>query len=579
MAVHVKRLLRFGPFEVDVNAGEIRKSGRRVRLQEKPFRVLEALLEYPGEVVGRDELRLRLWPADTFVDFDLGLNSAVNKVRRVLNDTATSPTYVETMGRRGYRFIAAVEADPPTSRAASLGWAPADPVVSSLAVLPLANLSGNHDEDYFCDGMTEALIAQIAGIRALRVISRQTSMQYRGSRLSLPAIARELGVDGLVEGSVLRAGGRVRVGVRLVHGPSDRQMWNGRWERELSDVLVVQAEIAAAVGQAVAATITDDERSRLALSRNIDPAAYDLYLKGRYCWRSRTRDGLLRSVEYYRQATALEPSFALAHAAEAESHGPLGYLALVHPSQSTPQMRAAATRALDLDPNLVEGLTALAACEGFHERRWRDAESHFRQAIALNPNYSTAYLWYGKLLEIEARFDECLALTRQGLALDPLSLRARAAYGWELFMAGQVDEGLHELNTVLELDSGNFFGLRDRAIVDVSRGRHAEAAAAFAAVAEHGSQAHALALGGRPDEARAALRQLDELATGQYQSPLQFALAHLGLGDLEAMFASLEQAIAIAVVDLPSIHVDPRFKQLRGNPRFASILSRLHLPA
>jgi TolB-like protein len=571
--------VRFGPFEVDMSAGEVRKRGRRMRLQDKPFRVLEALLEYPGEVVGRDVLRTRLWPADTFVDFDTGLNSAVNKVRRVLGDSAATPLFIETLGRRGYRFIASVDPAPgATASSAALGWAPGLPTVSSLAILPLANLSGNEQEEYFCDGMTEAVTGQIAGIRSLHVISRQSASRYKGSRQPLPAIARELGVDALVEGSVLRDGGRVRIEVRLVHGATDRYLWSGRWERELSDVLVLQSEIAAAVGQAVAATITEDERTRLAQTHNIDPAAYDLYLKGRFCWRQRTREGLLRSVEYYRKATALAPAFALAHAAEAESHGPLGYLAFVPPNESTPPMRAAATRALQLDPCLVEGLTALAACEGYHEWRWSEAEAHFQQAIAFNPNYSTAYLWYGKLLEILGRHDESVAATRRGVALDPFNLRARSLLGWELFMAGHVDEARHEFESVLELAPDNFFALRDRAITDVVSGRYSEAVPAFEACGDRGSLAHALGCAGRHDEAHAVLDALSAAGRTAYVSPLQMALGHLGMGRLDDMFVCLERALPIGVVDLPEIRVDPRFVPVRHDRRFASLTARMHLP-
>ncbi|HEV8394626.1 MAG TPA: winged helix-turn-helix domain-containing protein [Vicinamibacterales bacterium] len=576
MAAHVRRQIRFGPYEVDVSAGEIRKHGRRVRLQEKPFRILEALLEYPGEVVGRDELRARLWPADTFVDFDTGLNSAVNKVRRALGDSAAHPVYVETLGRRGYRFRAPVEA--PEAPPPAGGPVPSPPAITSLAVLPLANLSGDERETYFCDGMTEALIAQIAGIRALRVISRQSIVRYKDSRMPLPAIARELRVDGLIGGSVLRDGGRVRIGVQLVEGATDRHVWNGRWERELQDVLVIQSEIATAVARAVAAAITDDEQSRLARARDIDPTAYDLYLKGRYFWRSRTREGLLRSVEYYRKALALDPQFALAHAAEAESLGPLGYLAFVPPGESSPAMRAAATRALAIDPSLVEGLTALGACEAFHEWRWRDSEEHFKRAIAVNPNYSTAFLWYGKALEIEGRFDESLAATRRGVALDPLSLRARAALAWALCMNGDADEGLHEFDSVLELDPHNFFGLRDRAVVHASSGRPGEAAAAFVSTNELGSLVHALAVDGRRAGACDVLARLEAASRDVYISPLQFAVAYLGLEQTERVWATLERGVDTRAVDLAGVRVDPRFASLRGDARFDAVLARMGLP-
>jgi tetratricopeptide (TPR) repeat protein len=242
-------------------------------------------------------------------------------------------------------------------------------------------------------------------------------------------------------------------------------------------------------------------------------------------------------------------------------------------------MRAAAERALEIEPQLVEALAALAACEAFHEWRWTEAEARFRHVLATNPNHTIGYLWYGKLLELQGRFEEGIAAMRQGVALDPLILRSRSALGWQLCLGGHQAEGRYELNGVLELDPDNFFGLRDRAILDVADGRTAEAAEAFEAVNELGSLAHALARGGRPEDAARALTRLEDASRRGYQSPLQFAIGYLGLGDLDRMFDRLEEALAIGVVDLPSINVDPRFSELRSDARFASILTRLHLPA
>ena len=574
-----RRVARFSVFEVDFHAGELRKRGRRLRLQEKPFQVLQLLLEAPGDVVTREDLRARLWPADTFVDFDNGLNNAVNKVRRALGDSAARPSYVETVGRRGYRFIASIEADLRTVEPPPVGWIPAPrPTITSLAVLPLANLSGNEQEDYFCDGMTEALIAQIAGIGSLRVISRQSIVRYKNSALPMPKIAAQLGVDALIEGAVVRAGGRVRVSVQVIHGATDRHLWSGQWERELSDVLVVQAEIAAAVADAVAVRLSSDEASRLARAGNINPAAYDAYLKGRFCWQQRTRDGLLRSIEYYGQAIHIEPAFSLAHAAAAESYGPLGYLSILPPHVATPAMRAAATRALELDPDLVQGLSAIAACESFHEWRWREAERHFRQAISVSPNYSTAFLWYGLMLEIEGRDEEALAATRRGLALDPLNLRARSELGWALVVTGRLVEAYAELRAVLELDPQYFFARRALGVADVVTGRYDTAVSTLETIGERGTLAHALARAGRITDAETILEQLNQSAADQYISPVQVALVHLGLGRTGDALAALEQAFDVHAVDLAAVRVDPRCAPLRREPRFMSVIRHMNLP-
>ena len=301
--------LRFGRFELDARAGELRRDGRRVKLQEKPFRLLELLLQRPGEVVTRDELRQRLWPADTFVDFDNGLNTAVNKVRSALGDAAENPLFVETLGRRGYRFIAPLESPPAAppvavevpdrrprpvltaaialvlvaavSVVALRRWPRRGsvPPITSLAVLPLVNLSNDPEQEYFADGMTDALITDLASIRALRVISRQSVMAYKGSRKSLPQIARELDVDGVVEGSVARSAGRVRVTAQLVQAPTDRHLWAREYERDAQDLLALQSELVASIAREIRAVVTPEELARLGRPRATSVAAYDDYLR------------------------------------------------------------------------------------------------------------------------------------------------------------------------------------------------------------------------------------------------------------------------------------------------------------
>ena len=374
-SVEGRRVTRFGGFELDLRSGELSKQGVRVRLQDKPLRILELLLERHGEVVTRDELRQVLWPGDTFVDFDGGLNTAVNKLRAALGDSAERPRFVETVGRRGYRLIASVEAVeaapelpalapvPSRGRAGSAGppaapqgrrlrpivmlagaalvaalgavlWSKLSPAptpagIRSLAVLPLKSLSSQSEDDYFADGITEALITQLAGVRSLRVISRQSVMRYKDSNKSLPEIARELGVDAVVEGSVARSAGRVRVSAQLIHAPVDRHLWANSYERDLVDVLALQAEVAAAIAGEVRATLTAPDRARLARNRPVDPEAYDLYLRGRYFFYRRFQDDpvptISKSVDYLEKAIAKDPQFALAHAALAEAYGPFAH--------------------------------------------------------------------------------------------------------------------------------------------------------------------------------------------------------------------------------------------------------------
>ena len=388
-------IVRFSTFELDLRAGELRRAGVRVKLQDKPFRLLVALLERPGEVVTREELFRRLWPSDTFVDFDNGLNNVVNKVRAALGDAADSPRFVETVGRHGYRFIAPVDPAPPppvpapapdvaTSKppravprrllavaavvvVVALAVAatregtrevPAAPI-RSLAVLPFDTLSAARDDEYLADGVTDALITELAGIRALRVISRQSVIRYKGSQKGLPEIARELDVDALVEGSVVRSGNRLRVTAQLVHGPDDRHLWARSFERAEGDMLALQADIARAVAAGVRATLTAPEQARLARAEDVDPAAYDLYLRGRYFfnrrWLGDVEGSLLKCVEYVGKAVEKDPRFALAHATLAFCHVPLANFGFAAPEDARAADRGALAQGAGAGPRAGRG--------------------------------------------------------------------------------------------------------------------------------------------------------------------------------------------------------------------------------
>jgi TolB-like protein/DNA-binding winged helix-turn-helix (wHTH) protein/Tfp pilus assembly protein PilF len=611
----------FGPFELDTKAGELRRGGRRVRLQEKPLKLLQALVEQPGETLSRDELRTRLWPPPLVVDFDNGLNNAANKLRAVLGDSPSAPRYIETVGRRGYRFIGEVAAHAPASdvaahAAAPDGWLPAprksttprralqimagaglvaagaglaawllrppppvasDGRIESLAVLPLDNLSSDPEQEYFSDGMTEALIAQLAGVRSLRVMSRQSSMRFKNSASPMPAIAKELGVEGIIEGTVLRTGDRVRISVQLVHGPSDTHVWAEQYERPLDDVLALQAEIAQAVAAEVRAALTPQDEERLARPADIDAEAYDLYLRGRHLWSLRTEDGLRRSLEYFERVIALAPQFAPAHAAVAEAYGPLGYLGFMSPDEATPRMKAAALRALELDPNLVEGWTALGACAAFHEWRWEEGERHFERAVSLGPNYSTAFGWYGLLFENTGRQAENLAARRRAFELDPLWVGTGAAYGQALFFAGQADEGIAQLERTLELDPDHAVALSYLGLVYAGSARWDDAIAAFARAGNDGGLGHAYAMAGRRAEALEVRARLERRSAERYVSPFQLALVRLGLGDVAEALDALDAGFAIRDPGMSGLKVDPRFAPLAGEPRFRSLLERMGL--
>ena len=389
--------IRFGVFEVDPQARELRKQGFKVKLQEQPFQILLMLLERPGEVVTREEIRKRLWPADTFVDFDSGLNRATNRLRESLGDDAENPRFVETLPRRGYRFIAPVETrdddsteaalpkqdsvitpseDSPARSSQRARWifalaavlagvvmsmlalssggifshfrAQTGPQIKSIAVLPLQNLSGDPAQDYFSDGLTDELITEVAKIGALRVISRTSSMQYKGTHKSVPAIAKELGVDALVEGTVVRSGDRVRVTAQLIDARDDRHIWSEAYDRNIVDVLPLQAEVAQTVADQVRVKLTSEQHASLVNGHRANSESLEAYLKGSF-FLNQGIGGLDKSIEYFSEAIQADPSNAQAYSGLSESYFLLGVFG-IHPSKEVyPKARAAAMKAIEID--------------------------------------------------------------------------------------------------------------------------------------------------------------------------------------------------------------------------------------
>jgi TolB-like protein/DNA-binding winged helix-turn-helix (wHTH) protein len=437
--------LYFGVFELDLRAGELRKHGLRVRLQEQPFQVLAMLLEHPGEVVTREELQKKLWPADTFVDFDNGLNKAINKIREALGDSAESPRFVETVARRGYRFLAEVKvanavpvrgsdlATQPHPEAeardhaglagklaipkhflpplawkisafallllmASLAawklhsWNHPSPVIRSLAVLPLESLSSDASQDYFADGMTDELISDLGQISALRVISRTSVMVYKHARKPLPQIARELNVDAVVEGTVLRSGDQVRITAQLIEASADRHLWSQSYEGELRDTLALQNKVARAIADQIRISLNPQEQAALKKVKVVNPQAYESFLKGRYFWNKRTADGLKVALAYFNQSIEEDPKYAPAYSGLADTYALLAdwEYGVMTPKEALPKAKAAAIKALELDGALGEAHNSLAFCLD-SDWDFDSAGKEFRRAIELNPGYATAH--------------------------------------------------------------------------------------------------------------------------------------------------------------------------------------------
>ena len=644
------RIIRFGVFEVDLNAAELRKSGLRIKLPEQPFQILTVLLEKPGELVTREELRNRLWQSDTFVDFDHGVNNAVGRLREVLGDSSDSPRFIETLPRRGYRFIAHVDESPwlPSSSTPSQPEAqrqasatpenqpasPASPTSSwasgeryfkqrrkfivavvvaiallasalawlrirtagttdvrpslSIVVLPLENLSGDQEQDYFADGMTDELIANLAKIRSLRVISRSTAMAYKRTRKPLSEIAQELHVDAVVEGTVLRAGDRVRITAELVQVSTDRHLWADTYEGQIGDVLALQNRVSSAIVNEIRVNLSPQDRARLARNPAIAPEAYENYLKGRFYWNKRTDENLHRAIGYFEKATQQDTQYALAYAGLSDCYAVISaaIFGTMPADEAAPKARQAAQHALELDPTLAEAETSLATVKFNYDWDWAGAEQGYQRAIQLNPSYATAYQRYSLLLTAMGRFQESFRQIDKARELDPLSFSINFSLGWRLYLARQYDRAIVQLRNTLEMDPsyelphlilGRAYeekGSFDLAIpelrkaVDLSHGTPLMVSAL----------AHAYARSGQRTEAQQLLTQLEVASKRQYVSPYYTAIVYVGLGEKEQALSFLEKAFQDRSNGLIFMGVEPELDPIRSDPKFIALERELKLP-
>jgi TolB-like protein/DNA-binding winged helix-turn-helix (wHTH) protein/Tfp pilus assembly protein PilF len=623
--------VRFGPFEVDFRTGELFKNGRKVRLQEQPFRILKMLLERPGELITREELRDRLWHRDTFVDFDHGLNAAVNRLRERLGDTSERPQYIETLPRRGYRFIAPVEVA--TGAQANLAqpgeiesqtqpvvpeWkrrvlpiaaglaglilaaslltyfakpfreqvlAPRSTAIHSLAVLPLENLSGDVTQDYFADGMTDELITDLAKINSLRVISRTSVMHYKGIRKTTPEIGRELDVDALVEGSVVRAGDKVRITAQLIRVRDDRHLWAESYERNLRDVVALQNEIAADIVQQVRAQLTSGERRSLAGARSVNPDAYQAYLKGKYFFNDqRGYESGLKAVEYSQKAVAIDPDYAAGYAGLAEAYVNASYLGDAPPEKYMPLAEAAARKALERDPSLSTAHVALGMIAFTYRWDWEAAERELKEALRLDPNNADAHLVYANHLAAVGRLDEAIAEIRQAQRLDPLSLWVNRDVGRILFFARRYDEAIQQLDKTAEMypDSSAIYiwssavyrkkGALDRAVAMALK--HLQNTGVSAANLEKLNETYTVS--GERAFWRKVVEQERTLRKVVF-NPYLLAVACSRAGDSDQAFVWLEKAYSERSVWLTWINVDPELDDLRGDPRLTDLVHRMRL--
>ena len=608
-------LLRFGVFELDPKAGELRKAGALVKLAPQPFKVLVILASHSGQLVTREDLRQQIWGNDTFVDFEQGLNYCIKQIRLALGDDAGTPRFLETLPRRGYRFLLPVKtlgslrSEKPQGKRAVLAPAalfalvailagayiayrweqqahrPTSFRIKSLVVLPLENLSGDPNQDYFAEGMTDALTTDLAQIGALQVISRTSAIHYKRTQKTLPEIARELHVDAVVEGAAVRSGDHVRISAQLIYAPTDTHLWANSYEGDLRDVLALQNEVARTIANQIAIQLTPPEQQRLSAGGHVNTEAYDDYLKGRYEWNRRTAKSLTNSVAYFEQAIAKDPNYALAYAGLTDSYIILGNFSLLPPKEAYPKAKAAAMKALELDGSLAQAQTALAFTTYLYDWDWSTSENGFKRAIELNPSYGPAHQWYGVSLVSRGRSEEAIAELKRAQEVEPDSMIISAVAAWVDFLAGRYDQGIEQSKKTLELDP-DFVRARDYLGLNYEqKGMYEEAIAEFQKAQREPNQpftigmlGHAYALAGKKIEARKLLNEMIERYQKDYFPPFQIALVYAGLGEKNNAFEWLQKAYDERYPWLIHLKVDPRLSDFRSDPRFALFARRIGLP-
>ncbi len=617
------QVARFGPFELNLRAGELRRNGTKIRLQEQSFQILAMLLEYPGELVTREDIQKKLWPNDTIVEFENSINAAIRRLRLALGDSADNPQYVDTLARRGYRFIGRLEGVTRKSTESvpepkvgfryawigALGLAvmvgvllgsnggglrdrllggPASEEIRSLAVLPLENLS--NEPEHFTLGMTEALTTELGKISALQVISHTTAKKIKErlkeSEQSLSEIARQLNIDAVVEGSVLRSEGRIRIDVQLIQANPERHLWAESYERDLRNIFTLQSEVARAIADEIKVKLTPQEQVRMATSRPVNPEAHEAYLKGRFLFDKEEVAEAYKALEYFQQAIEEDPTYAMAYVGLADCYM---WLSIRHLSQEEAyrEANAAVLKALELDDTLAEAHVSVGNFKSTMEWDWAGAEREFKRALELNPNNAAAHRYYAGHLANMGRFEEGLREAKRAQELDPLSALTSCMMGYQYWVGNLYDEMIEHCEMWLELEPDSTKALAcARGRPYVQKGRYEEAIITFQELVTRNPErpdwtarlGYAYAKAGKRDEARQILNSLEELSRHTYVYPSLRAEIHLALGEKGRAIELLEEGYEGRIAYMPRAKVDPRLADLRDDPRFQDLLRRMNFP-
>ena len=610
------------------SGNELKTHSSRLQLQEKPFQLLLVLVENPQRIVTREELRERMWGSETFVDYDRGINVAVKKVRDALGDSAENPKFIETIAKKGYRFLLPVEVAGPhvegpqpilaanapavanvtsaphrfgrTSVALSAMVAGAvlaglavwflkvqpqhrhPAQIHSLAVLPLRNLSPDPGQEYFAEGITEDLVTNLARSLPLRVISRTSVMRYEGTTEPITQIARELGVEAIVEGAVARSGDRVTVTVQLVNAKEDRHLWAHKYDRQVGDLLEIETELSQQIANQVGSSLGLQREVKVPRSGPVGAQVYDLLLKGRYFWNKRTDEGVMRAAEYFRQAIDADPNYAPAYVGLADC-----YL-FGQPPTAPPKVLAAKAKemikkALQVDDDLGEAHATLGLLAENFEWDWNEAEKEYKRAIELNPNYATAHQWYGGELCLRGNFDAALHELKLARDLDPLSLVIIKDTGDIYYVSHQYDRSIEYFRKTLEMDPNFVIAHINLAVVYAQQRQFSSALTELQKARQVEDSPYALselgyvyALAGETQQAQRVLSQLKIVSGQRYVFPTGFAMVYAGLGNKDKALEWLEKGYREGGL-LTGLKVDPHWDNLRDDPRFNNLMKRVGL--
>jgi TolB-like protein/DNA-binding winged helix-turn-helix (wHTH) protein/Tfp pilus assembly protein PilF len=630
------QLIAFDSFEVDLHSGELRKNASRIRLQAQPFKLLVLLLANAGQVVTREEICRDLWPTNTFVDFEHSLAAAVNKIRDALGDSADTPKYVETLPKRGYRFIGKVKSEPPVVifptetheseglaavvapkagisstrmlvralavalavaalvAAALFIWKSAGervaisspPRIHSLAVLPVVNLSGDVGQDFFADGMTEELTTDLGKISALRVISRTSAMRYKDTKKPLREIARELNVDAVVEGTVARSGSHLRVTANLVQASPEKHLWAESYESEVGDALTLQGEIAQAVAREIQVKLTQQEQNLLAAATRVNPEAHDLYLRGLYSMRGAESAGASeKAIKYFQQAIEKDPTYAVAYSALSRVYSVWIPGMTRSPRTLMPKAREFALKALTLDNTLADAHAVLGMIALFYDWDWSAAEKEYKQTMALNPNHVWAHERHARGLAAQGRKEEAIAEAKQVLALSPTPSEWDYPI-WVFILTRRYDLARERAQELLEVAPNWVWGHFELAQVDEQEGQLEEAAQEFLKADElFGMDSQrvtqlkvTLAKSGAKGYWKRTLENYKESAKSNYVPPVLVAEACVRVGNKECAFEWLERGLEERDDLMINLKVEPAFDSLRSDPRFQDLVRRVGIP-